>query len=215
MSGKISEQKIYWDKVAGQKKFTLQADFHLVKSCLRKNDLIVDYGCGYGRSLAAFYQKGYCNSLGLDFSEAMINRGRKTFPYLNLQVIEHKHTNLPDNSVDMLLLFALLTCVTENEEQKTLMQEVWRVIRPGGCVYVIDFLLNEDERNKNRYQSCVEKYGVYGVFDLPEGAVLRHHDEKYLKRLMKDFNIVYFDKKQFETMNGHVSNGFSLLAIKN
>ena len=100
----------------------------------------------------------------------------------------------------------------ENEEQQKLMKEIRRILKPDGWVYIIDFLLNDDERNKNRYAAFAEKYGVYGVFDLPEGATLRHHEESYVKCLMKDFKTTHFTKTQFKTMNGHISNGFVLLA---
>jgi ubiquinone/menaquinone biosynthesis C-methylase UbiE len=211
---KTSLQKAYWDKVATEKNFTLRPDFHLLETGIDKDAFIVDYGCGYGRTLEEFYRAGYRNMLGLDFSGEMIARGQKAFPYLNLQIVENVHTNLPDNSVDMVLLFALLTCIKENEEQQKLMKEIRRMLKPGGWVYVIDFLLNDDERNKNRYAAFAEKYGVYGVFDLPEGAILRHHEESYVKRLMKDFTIIRFEKTENKTMNGHLSNGFVLMAHK-
>jgi len=211
---KISLQKAYWDKVATEKNFTLRPDFHLLESSIDKDAFIVDWGCGYGRTLEELYMAGYRNMLGLDFSDEMIARGQKSFPYLNLQIVENAHTNLPDNSVDMVLLFALLTCIKEDEEQQKLVKEIRRVLKPDGWVYVIDFLLNDDERNKNRYTEFAEKYGMYGVFDLPEGAILRHHEESYVKRLVRDFKITHFAKTQFKTMNGHISNGFVLLARK-
>jgi len=207
-------QKDYWDKVAAEKNFTLRPDFRLLETSVGKDAFIVDYGCGYGRTLAEFYQNGYRNTLGLDFSGGMIARGHKSFPYLNLQIVENTHTNLPDCSVDMVLLFALLTCITEDEQQQEVMDEVKRILKPGGIVYVIDFLLNNDERNNKRYAAYAEKYGVYGVFDLPEGVTLRHHDENYVKQLMNNFSITHFEKTQNRTMNGHISNGFVLMVQK-
>ncbi len=207
-------QKDYWDKVAAEKNFTLRPDFRLLETSIDKDAFIVDYGCGYGRTLEEFCQNGYLNTLGLDFSGGMIARGHKSFPYLNLQIVENTHTNLPDCSVDMVLLFALLTCITEDEQQQEAMDEVKRILKSGGIVYVIDFLLNNDERNNKRYAAYAEKYGVYGVFDLPEGVTLRHHDENYVKQLMNNFSITHFEKTQNRTMNGHISNGFVLMAQK-
>jgi SAM-dependent methyltransferase len=211
--GKYS-QKDFWDKVAAEKRFTLQPDLHLLETVVGREALIVDYGCGYGRTLEELYQNGYENTLGLDFSGNMIARGKKSYPYLNLKIIEPPHTNLPASSVDMVLLFALLTCVTENEQQQRIMEEVRRILKPGGVVYVMDFLLNGDERNKRKYDAYAEKYSIYGVFDLPEGVTLRHHSENYMKQLMNDFSITHFEKKENRTMNGHISNGFMLMAQK-
>jgi len=135
-------QKGYWDVVAAEKNFTLLPDFRLLETNIDREAFILDYGCGYGRTLDELYHAGYRNTLGLDF------------------------------------------------------------------------LMNEDERNKKRYATYADKYGVAGVFDLPEGVTLRHHDESYVKLLMKDFAIIHFEKTVNRTMNGHISNGFVLMAQK-
>ena len=207
-------QKEYWDRVAAEKNFTLRTDQYLLETAIDTEAFIVDYGCGYGRTLEELYRKGYANTLGLDFSGNMIARGKISYPYLNLKIIQSTHTNLPASSVDMVLLFALLTCVTKDEQQQEIMEEVKRILKPGGVIYVMDFLLNNDDRNKKRYDAYAEKYGKYGVFDLPEGATLRHHNENYIYRLMENYSITHFEKTTNKTMNGHISNGFVLMARK-
>ena len=214
MPAKNSTQQAYWDSVAPVKTFTLEPDCPRLQKFIRKDAFVLDYGCGYGRTLNGLYHAGYQNTLGLDFSGGMIRRGKTLFPHLQLKKTDGLHTNLPDASVDMVLLFALLTCVVEDVRQQELMAEFKRILKPGGVIYVKDFLLNGDERNRKRYAAFQEKYGVYGVFELPEGAVLRHHDAGYVQGLMKGFRMVYFKKTTNKTMNGHVSNGFVLLAEK-
>ncbi len=214
MPEKVSAQKAYWDKVAPEKNFTLQPDMALLKKQLPFHAFVLDYGCGYGRTLEQLYRAGYTRTLGLDFSPAMVQRGRMQFPHLHLKKTDGVHTNLPAASVDMVMLIALLTCVVDDLEQQKLMAEFKRILKPGGLVYVMDFLLNEDERNRKRYAAFAKKYGKYGVFDLPEGATLRHHSEGYVKNLMNGFRIVRFEKTKNKTMNGHVSNGFLLMAEK-
>ncbi len=56
-----------------------------------------------------------------------------------------------------------------------------------------------------------DKYGIYGVFELPEGAILRHHDEKRLHHLLAGFAQIEYKHLTFTTMNGHTSNGFYFL----
>lgn len=142
--------KDYWNKVAAEKNFTLRPDFHLLETNIDKEAFIVDYGCGYGRTLDELFRKGYENTLGLDFSFNMIARGKRSYPRLKLKFITSSHTNLPDSSVDMVLLFAVLTCIVKDEEQQLVMEEIKRILKPGGVVYAMDFLLNIDGRNKNR-----------------------------------------------------------------
>ncbi|KYG36796.1 hypothetical protein [Bacillus gaemokensis] len=74
-------------------------------------------------------------------------------------------------------------------------------------IYVNDFLLNTDPRNLKRYEQHYPIYNMYGVFELPDGAVLRHHNEEYLNKYMKDFKLLVCEKVKYTTMNGNQSNG--------
>ena len=82
-------------------------------------------------------------------------------------------------------------------------------------MYVNDFLLNQDERNLTRYQKFEEKYGCYGVFELPEGAIVRHHSEDWINTLLKAFSRKEYGRLTFTTMNGNKSNGFFSIGAKN
>ncbi|MCD8223599.1 MAG: class I SAM-dependent methyltransferase [Clostridiales bacterium] len=202
------EQKLYWDSVSGQKEFTTPFHASGFSKYVKPEGKILDVGCGYGRTLAELHHNGYRNLVGIDFSEGMIARGNDQFPYLDLRIKETDNIDLPDSSVDAVILFAVLTCICTNTEQIRLLQEIKRVLRPGGILYVNDFLLNTDERNVTRYKKYQDIYGIYGVFELPEGAVCRHHEEKWIKELLDDFDELEYQYLTFTTMNGHQSNGF-------
>lgn len=141
-------------------------------------------------------------------SSSMMERGKQQFPYLDLRVKEDTKIALPDASVDAVILFAVLTCIRTNEEQEQLLSEIQRILKPHGILYVNDFLVNTDDRNLSRYEKFKETYGIYGVFELPEGAVCRHHDEIWIKQLLKGFSEQEYKHLTFTTMNGHKSNGF-------
>ena len=208
------EQKDYWDSVSKQKEFTTPFQSTAFKKIVPENAVILDIGCGYGRTLDELYQAGYHNLIGMDFSKGMIERGRAQYPYLDLRVKENDSITLPDQSVDAVILFAVLTCITENKKQTDLINEIYRILKPGGILYVNDFLINSDERNTTRYQQFCQKYGTYGIFELPEGAVCRHHDEKWIHKLLSDFNTLNYELLTFTTMNGHKSNGFYYIGRK-
>jgi len=207
-------QRDYWDSVSEKKEFTTALDLNLVEPFINTNSFIVDYGCGYGRTLDQLWQNGFQNTLGFDFSSEMIQRGKKQFPYLNLKTSSNNGIDCADGSVDMVILFAVLTCVITDREQDNLMQEVLQVLKPGGFVYINDFLINDDQRNLDRYINFETKYGTYGVFELPEGALLRHHTETRIKQLAHGFHKVAFNKTTFKTMNGNLSNGFVFIGRK-
>lgn len=201
------KQEQYWDVAAGKKKFTTPLQADEFRRYVNINSRILDIGCGYGRTLNELYGYGYHDLIGIDFSAKMIERGREQFPYLNLQVKNTDKIDLPDESVDAVILFAVLTCISDNRDQENLMNEIHRVLRSDGILYVNDFLLNTDERNLKRYEEFKTKY-TYGVFELPEGAVCRHHDVKWVEHLLSPFQKMRFEELTFITMNGHRSNGF-------
>ena len=64
------------------------------------------------------------------------------------------------------------------------------------------------ERNLARYKQFEAIYHTYGVFELSEGAILRHHSEEWIKELLSGFHILCCKHLTFTTMNGHTSNGF-------
>jgi len=208
------EQKVYWDSVSEQKEFTTPFQADSFSKYVGMGEKVLDVGCGYGRTLDELHQNGYCNLIGIDFSEGMIDRGKEQFPYLDLRVKETDTIDLPDSSVDAVILFAVLTCIRTNTEQMQLLREIQRVLKPNGILYVNDFLLNTDERNVARYKKYQDVYGVYGVFELPEGAVCRHHDEKWIKELLDGFTEQEYQHLTFTTMNGHKSNGFYFIGKK-
>lgn len=202
------KQNEYWNSVSEKKEFTTPFQAEAFSKFVKRESRILDIGCGYGRTLDELYRNGYRNLIGLDFSSGMIERGKQQFPYLDLRVKENDTIALPDGSVDAVILFAVLTCIQTNEEQEQLLREIKRVLKPQGILYVNDFLLNTDERNLSRYEKFKEVYGTYGVFELPEGAVCRHHDEAWIKQLLGDFSELEYSHLTFTTMNGNKSNGF-------
>lgn len=202
------KQEEYWNRVSEKKEFTTPFQAEAFFKYVKKDSRILDVGCGYGRTLDELYHNGCRNLTGIDFSSGMIERGKRQFPYLDLRVKEEERIALPDASVDAVILFAVLTCIRTDEEQERLLSEIRRVLKPRGILYVNDFLLNTDARNLSRYEKFKVPYGVYGVFELPEGAVCRHHDPAWIRQLLRDFTEREYEPLTFTTMNGHKSNGF-------
>ncbi len=207
-------QKDVWNQIAYDKEFTTPLHIELIEASINKNSFILDVGCGYGRTLEELYKKGYTQLFGLDFSEKMIERAKQQFPFLTLKVQQQQEIDFSDNSFDVVLLFAVLTCITQNDAQLFLLKEIKRVLKPNGIIYINDFLLNIDMRNKERYHKFHEKYGIYGVFELPEGLVLRHHALDWVEYSLQLFQRVLFKRTTFPTMNGNKSNAYSFIGKK-
>lgn len=50
-------------------------------------------------------------------------------------------------------------------------------------MFVSDLPLQDDERNRSRYAAHHATYGTWGIFELPDGGVVRHHDPAWLNEL--------------------------------
>lgn len=204
----MKNQEKYWDEVAEEKKFPTPFQLKEFEKYVSPEKSILDVGCGYGRTLSELYDQGFKNLTGVDFSQGMINRGLKLNPQINLLKNDGDKLPFSDDKFDAVLLIAVLTCTANPQKQENIISEISRVLKKDGILYINDYLINDNQRNVERYQKYQEKYGTYGVFELPEGAVLRHHTPEYIFNLTKDYKELIFEKTIYNTMNGNKSNGF-------
>ena len=207
-------QHSYWDRVADEKRFSHPLRLDWLEKYSDEHARILDYGCGYGRTLGELSEAGYENLFGMDFSERMLRRCRKEV--FQSRLIRNDGSGLPlqPNSFDAVLLFAVLTCIPDDDEQRILLTEVGRVLRPGGLIYLSDLLLNDDARNRERYQRFAEAYKCYGVFELPEGVAVRHHQQEWIEELTVSFRPLAYEPFTVTTMNGNTSAAFQYLGRK-
>lgn len=210
----VSHQEKYWDEVAEEKDFPTPFPLAEFKKHINPKMNILDVGCGYGRTLSKLHENGFKNLTGVDYSEQMIKRGLRSYPHFNLIKNNGDDLPFPDKSFDAVLLIGVLTSNIQTKKQQELILEISRVLKDNGLIYISDFLLNNDQRNLQRYQKFKDKYGVYGVFELPEGAVLRHHTIQHFLKLTEDYKKLYFKNTIFDTMNGNKSNGFYYIGKK-
>jgi len=205
----------YWDRVAPEKRFShpLRADW-LARYLTNPMPRVLDHGCGYGRTLAELHREGYTRSVGTDFSEAMLLRARREVPSSKLVRNDGSVLPIKSASIDVVLLFAVLTCVPDDDDQRALLAEVERVLRPGGLLYISDLLINNDLRNRERYAQHAERYKCYGVFELPEGVVVRHHESEWIAEITAQFHRLEYEPFDVTTMNGNVSAAFQYLGRK-
>lgn len=210
-SKSLNIQVDYWNRVAEQKNFSHPFRFDLLERLIKPVAAILDYGCGYGRTCAEFWEHGYSNVVGIDPAAAMIERGQRIYPHLNLLVQSRfkKRTDL-----DLVILFAVLTCVPTDDGQQKIINEIYQFLKPGGFIYISDMLLQHDARNIRRYNAFKNIYNKYGVFELPEGAVLRHHDVKWITELTRRFQQIHFEEIHLTTMNWHDAVGFQFIGQK-
>jgi len=205
----------YWNQVGPTKPFAHPVNIEQLGRWVSRTDRILDYGCGYGRALGFLHANGYTNLIGVDPAPAMIDAARQNFPAISFDVLNDcQRVQLPEASVDGVLLLSVLTCVPTNDGQRAIISEITRVLRPGGVLYISDMFLQTDSRNVERYVRDEKKYGIYGIFDLGEGATVRHHTRGWIETLTKDFESLELEEISIHTMNGHSAKAFQWFGRK-
>ena len=204
----------YWDRVAHEKRFSHPLRLDWLEKYSARQSRILDYGCGYGRTLVELSAGGFQNLVGVDFSRAMLARARVVVPEAGLARNDGHSLPFKNECFDAVLLFAVLTCIPADGEQRVLLAEVKRVLRTGGLLYISDLLVNNDSRNRERYQRFAEAYKCYGVFELPEGVAVRHHQREWIEELTRSFRQLEYEPFTVTTMNGNTSAAFQYLGSK-
>lgn len=209
MSERLDFQTDYWNQTGPSKSFAHPVNVDQLRRWISPIHRILDYGCGYGRALGVLHSAGFTNLIGVDPARAMIAAARQNFPSIEFEVLEnYQQVNLPSGSIDAVLLFAVLTSVPTNEGQRAIVSEITRLLRPNGLLYVSDMFLQTDSRNVDRYLIGAEKYGIYGVFDLPDGATVRHHERTWIETLTSNYEPLSLEEILVHTMNGNPATAF-------
>ncbi|MFI1361078.1 class I SAM-dependent methyltransferase [Streptomyces sp. NPDC020898] len=208
----LESQTAYLDAAATTKRFTHPLHTPWLDN-VKRGAAILDYGCGYGRTLDALDQQGFDNLCGFDTSPGMIARARSLHPAMRFVVLDTLPAlACPDASIDVVVLFAVVTCIPSDDAQLLLIGELHRVLKPGALLYLSDLLLRDDRRNRDRCARFAESYGTYGVFETGDGTVCGHHPSDWFTSLLAGFETIDTRRTTVTTMNGNTSTGLQFLA---
>jgi ArsR family transcriptional regulator len=111
--------------------------------------VVADLGCGTG-PLSVALAPHVARVIGVDQSAAMLKAARRAAaPYANVELHEGRLESLPlaDAACDAALLVLGLSYVPD---PGAVMGEAARVLRPGGCVVVLDLLPHDNEHFRER-----------------------------------------------------------------
>jgi len=196
------------------KTFTHPLRLDLLAPLISGDARILEFGCGYGRLVRELTDAGYPQVIGVDIAPALIAKGRELHPDLDLRLLDTDRLPFADGAFAACLLFAVLNCIPGDAGQRALIAELHRVLGPGGILYLSDYPLQRDQRNRDRYAQYQERYGRYGVFETTDGGVMRHHDRAWLDTLLHDFELLQELPFEVRTMNGNPAAALQLLLRK-
>jgi SAM-dependent methyltransferase len=122
-----------------------QIDIYVFDQILRGNIAagmrVVDAGCGYGRNLVYLLRAG-CEVFAVDADRRGVEHVRALaaqlapgLPAENFRVGAIERMELPDDFADVVICNSVLHLARDEEQFLTMVEELWRVVRPGGMLF--------------------------------------------------------------------------------
>ena len=122
-----------------------QIDIYVFDQILRGNIApgmrVLDAGCGYGRNLVHLLREG-CEVFALDEDAEGVEHIRRLsaslmtgLPTKNFQVGSIEKMPFPEGFADVVICSAVLHFARDDMHFRTMLAELWRVLRPGGMLF--------------------------------------------------------------------------------
>src|SRR5579863_6837862 len=122
-----------------------QIDIYIFDQILRGNIAagmcILDAGCGYGRNLVHLLREG-CDVFALDQDAEAVEHVRRLsaslqtgLPPENFKVGSIERMPFPNALADVVLCNAVLHFARDERHFRSMLAELWRVLKPGGMLF--------------------------------------------------------------------------------
>ena len=188
---------------------------------------VLDLGCGTGTLCTELSRRGY-RCTGVDCSADAIKAALK---YANgligpseCSYVQGDAAELPfsPDSFDMVVCKAVFTNWPKASYRMKVVQEIRRVLKPFGVLYVADFAQAwHCEEYRARYLKFYQETGEYGLFckARPDGRLdwYKHFSPKEITDLYIDveFTTLRYSERLVQTKTGRTINGYVIICRSN
>jgi len=122
-----------------------QIDIYVFDQILRGNITpemrVLDAGCGYGRNLVHLLREGCevfaldANVDGVEHVRALARELAPQLPAENFRVGAIEQMDFPDAFADVVICSSVLHFARDEQHFLAMIEELWRVLRPGGMLF--------------------------------------------------------------------------------
>ena len=171
---------------------------------IRDGDRVLDVGCGPGVAVTTYASARDAQVEGLDYAENMVafaqERALKEFPDLSVKFHHGSVTDLPfdDSTFDVVTSSRCLMALLDWERQKQALDEIARVLKPGGVLVLMEGTQDGLDR-LNAYRrmfdlSEIDAGGADRLLTLKfdEKSLLDHVKAKFELQRVQRFGMYYF-----------------------
>lgn len=131
-------------------KFTRWLERQTKRTILNPTSSAIDLGCGNGRNLVYLAQNFGMHGVGYDSSHAAIQEAKRLSQGMNLTYTTRSIAGaleVPDQS-QALALDMMTSHFLKQDERTMLRDEIYRVLKPGGFLFMKTFLRDKDLHTK-------------------------------------------------------------------
>ncbi len=196
-----------------------------ILSAIPEGSRVLESACAWGRTALELEEMGY-RVTAFDIDPEMVSKARKNADLTGSEVelIVADGCDLPfgKGSFDAFVMNGFLTMLDGREKREAAIGEAWRILVPGGYLYIADFIQTwSNPIYAERYKAHFPITGEMGTFLATEdgsldGKVLykaHHHTIEELLELIEDgFSVRSRSKTAFTSFHGNVVDGYVILA---
>ncbi len=186
------------------KKFGRWIDREFGKGYLDNRTNVLDLGCGNGRNIIYLAKEFGCKGIGYDISEEAIKQAREASLGLHLTFVARSIAGkfeLENDSMD-LIVDMMASHYLRERERGVYLEEISRVLKPGGFLLLKSFLKEEDKHTERLLRE--NSAGEDDAYIHPEHGTYEH---VWAEEKLKKFFAPYFELEKIERSGKHLMNG--------
>jgi len=213
-----------WKKFGGNEIPSSLKTFDTLYRHIKKEEPIVDIGCGFGKTVFELASRNFGPVCGFDINVHGIENAMataKTLPKeirqkLRFEVEDALETSYSESEFTYGIMQAFLTTLSNDEHRKKALAEARRIISPQGGLYLAVFMQTwHNEKMRRKYEKGEKETGEVGSFKAYNKVtgeleyVAHHYSERELVCLLLEagFCIEEFHYRVFTTRGGNRVNG--------
>lgn len=134
---------------------------------------VLDFGCGPGRFTSALAELIDGDAIGVDPIPALLERAPR-HRRVEYRLLEGTRIPAADETVDVAWICLVLMCITDETVLRRSVEEIGRVLRPDGLVFLAENTQERPDLKHLRFRSVERYQELFSGFDLrPVGE---YHD---------------------------------------